>query len=217
MSNKTTHNSDYVEHPLEPRQIRTPPPVTKSEGVFEGLTVYQTEYTEKEACRATPIKPKSSKRTSGAFKGEPTYKTDYRVWQLSQNKPCGPQRRYVPPTVAFEGEATYTSDYKDYGPMKPAGAFRPAISRSVGHGAVDEGSYMTDYRDSYLPPPEGFLVQHAKTPHAVRVDLGPFDGATTSKLDYGPKQAVLHRPQYCCYLKLTTVGESRLSGRMSES
>ncbi|BHF63024.1 hypothetical protein SprV_0200601300 [Sparganum proliferum] len=189
MSNKTTHNSDYVEHPLEPRQIRTPPPVTKSEGVFEGLTVYQTEYTEKEACRATPIKPKSSKRTSGAFKGEPTYKTDYRVWQLSQNKPCGPQRRYVPPTVAFEGEATYTSDYKDYGPMKPAGAFRPAISRSVGHGAVDEGSYMTDYRDSYLPPPEGFLVQHAKTPHAVRVDLGPFDGATTSKLDYGPKQA----------------------------
>ncbi|VDL94414.1 unnamed protein product [Schistocephalus solidus] len=159
-------SSDYVEHRLEPRRVKTPPAITKPEGVFDGLSVYQTEYT-----------------------------ADYRAWEVSQHKPCGPQRQYVPPSVAFGGEATYASDYKNYGPVKPVGACRPAITRAMSYGSVDENSYMTDYRDSYLPPPEGFTVQHAKKPNPARVDYGPFDGATTFKLDYGPKHA--ERRQDC--------------------
>ncbi|BHF63014.1 hypothetical protein SprV_0200600300 [Sparganum proliferum] len=110
----------------------------------------------------------------------PNLKPTAEYWQLSQNKPCGPQRRYVPPTVAFEGEATYTSDYKDYGPMKPAAPW-PAISRSVGHGAADEGSCI-DYRDSSSHR-RAFWCSTLEP--IVWVDLGPFD---ERRKDFRPKQ-----------------------------
>uniref|UniRef100_A0A5K3EVL8 Stabilizer of axonemal microtubules 2 n=1 Tax=Mesocestoides corti TaxID=53468 RepID=A0A5K3EVL8_MESCO len=179
LSSETTHRADYIPLPLEIRKPKSAGPPHIPEGRFEGQSVYSSEFTEKEAERVEPIKPKPREKSLCTFDGEATYTADYKDWDVEPHRSCGPKYEYRKPSAEFKGEPIYTTDYIDHGVVKPPDACKPLI-QTIHSGPFDAISTFTaDYvpkkGDKQKPFRPSYTPVHTET---------PFSQDTTHRTDY---------------------------------
>jgi len=109
---------------------------------------------------------------------------DYPQWDVHRPEKMTAKNDYVPPTAPFDGNSRYKSDYPVHG-RTPRESFKP-VENTIRSDAPFEG--MTEARKSY--------VQHAVPRREVREkptwepSTARLDGLSTSRKDYGPKEAV---------------------------
>ncbi|VDD74480.1 unnamed protein product [Mesocestoides corti] len=174
---------------MEIRKPKSAGPPHIPEGRFEGQSVYSSEFTEKEAERVEPIKPKPREKSLCTFDGEATYtahllcsvllQADYKDWDVEPHRSCGPKYEYRKPSAEFKGEPIYTTDYIDHGVVKPPDACKPLI-QTIHSGPFDAISTFTaDYvpkkGDKQKPFRPSYTPVHTET---------PFSQDTTHRTDY---------------------------------
>ncbi|KAL5110792.1 Stabilizer of axonemal microtubule 2 [Taenia crassiceps] len=179
LCSETTHRSDFIPLPLEPRTLKKSEIIHISEGKFEGQSVYTSEFTEKGFVRVDPIKPKQSESVQGKFVGEATYTVDYKAWDLEPQQSCGPKYQYRKPSADFKGEPIYTTDYVDHGNVKPPSAFKPLVQQIQSEPFDAISTFTADYVPKHGDKQKPFRPNYA----TVHSDL-PFSNETTHRTDY---------------------------------
>ncbi|VDL35868.1 unnamed protein product [Hymenolepis diminuta] len=187
LSEETTHKHDYVPHALEPRKQKEKSGQHVPEGTFEGQSIYNSDYTEKDIVRVSPFVPETSEKKLEKFKGEATYTADYREWDVEPHHNYGPKNEYQKPTDGFKGESVYSTDYVDHGLVKPSSAIRPAV-QPIQSGPFDgistfTADYMPKNAEKQKPFRPDYTPVHSDTPFAKE---------TTHNVDYTEKPLPEH-------------------------
>ncbi|KAA0191800.1 hypothetical protein FBUS_00125 [Fasciolopsis buskii] len=191
MASETTHRVDYIPHPLSVQaSCKKDSEYEPSTVAFDGLSTYNKEFTPKEQCRATPIKPKIRRGVETKFEGQPTYRTDYRQWDLEARKPPA-ATEWNPPTVRFNGLPTYTSDYVGHC-AKPPQSFKPIYQYNPSDKPMSD---LTDYKDAYRQHLNPDRARPVINKENTTKSMAPMECMSTHMKDYGWKTSA--PPQSC--------------------
>ncbi|VDL16227.1 unnamed protein product [Hymenolepis diminuta] len=186
MSDRTTNREDYVPKTIERRQGRPKETYKPPSTAFDHDTNYRLTYTPKQVCPPEPYHPPPILRCPARFDGNPTYKNDYRPWSVPP-----PERRkvsaYKPSDAPFNGLSTSRADYVPKGNCKRP-SLKPSQKLTQSDQPLDSATnYRTDFVQHPLEPREC-----SKKEYQVKT-LAPFDGLTTNRTDYTPKDICIPR------------------------
>jgi len=175
----STHQTDYIEHPLEMRAHAGPPRELPQTVKFEGSSAYHNDYV------AHPIemrKPAQAPQSNWAMPSEPTgqttYQMEYPKHDLPRNQAARPMNEYQPFDAPFEGVSSYHTDYIKHA-VRPRSAQPPQV-REIAPG-VFEGS--STYNVDFVKHPLS-ARQRPTNNYAMRADPTPFEGMTEYTREY---------------------------------
>ncbi|VDN19549.1 unnamed protein product [Dibothriocephalus latus] len=111
---------------------------------------------------------------------------DYRPWNIPPIKRREPDP-YRPPTVPFEALPSYRTEFVPHCQARPK-LIKPDNELSFSDKPL-EG--LTDYRQNYVPHP---LEKRPAPPKPIVRAQAPFEGMTTTQVDYTPKEFCTYFP-----------------------
>lgn len=182
--NFTTHQADYVKHPIEVRAPLLPQQQPAEGGKFEGATSYKTDYVKHPLGCRKPMKPPKSGIDNGRANGntgQSMYTTQY-PW----HSPAPRQAVQPPPGVPissspFEAVTSYMNDYVKHN-ARPRSAAPAAKPRSGGENLPFEAS--TTYNNDFQNFPSARTEPARPMKATLRPDGAPFEGSSEYKREY---------------------------------
>mmetsp|Transcript_53524 Transcript_53524/g.98995 ORF Transcript_53524/g.98995 Transcript_53524/m.98995 type:complete len:294 (-) Transcript_53524:100-981(-) len=178
----TTHQADFVRHPLNRPRAQSGPRTPGPTIPFEGQSSYAYDFVKHPLSKTDPVAARgTSWRPTDAPTGTTTYSNHYVRHPLKGPEP--PMVVAARQTLPFEGKSSYAQDFVKH-PIKPAVVHRPE-ERMAPPGTFDA---ITTYASAY--------VGHMPRPRTPREGRSaptslPFHGNSEYKQEYIKKDIAL--------------------------
>ncbi|XP_064787821.1 stabilizer of axonemal microtubules 2-like [Oncorhynchus masou masou] len=183
----TNYQTQYVPHPVQPRQPKERAVYRPTSAPLNGVSTHRQDYRGLPAEPAKPFRAKVAWESSPAvFQGTSEFRDQYKAWPL-QPKHRHQAEEYCPPEGTMVGLSTAHADYVDHESQQRPQSARPRVeawTKEAREPLQTRSTMKEDYRtwDVVRRPPMVYADELEKP-------KGAFANTTTFRSAYTPKTA----------------------------
>jgi len=191
----TEYRGQFInkEVPVAPTQHTARGALQLPSAPFEGTTTAKADFVPFAVERTAPIRPTAAARESAPFQGETSYASNFTHKDVPYAR-VKPTHSFQPNAAPFQGETTHQAAFKEV-------SVPVAQRKTHDLGVLGRDKYpfegASTYKDNFKKNAAAKRTPCLPSKGGV-VQSGPFDGTTTYRVDYIPKEATVERAQGPC-------------------